>query len=359
MSGKQAICHDIKEMLRSGALRTGMRIPSHRELSRKYDVAIATVTRAINELKQEGIVQSVRGVGTTIAEPENVVEHADVVVINPGNDSNNHVLTYAVNEVFMDSPWKVVNFNACANLEWYASFLRECRKHPHAGMILPVISPNVFTYDEEMLPPPGTKVVVLGGPLPGRNYDSVRSNPFGEGLLIGDYLVSRKFRSLLYITPSPEQEEPESQTLRGIRLVLGRHQIEFGPDQIRRYQDLYSYGPTPDPIRSAQEFTCELVEKEPMPEVIIAGYDWVAIGVIRALRCAGIRVPEDVSVISAEKGCGQELNYVTQKLTTFDNLYYHQVRVAAELLMERMNGKSYPVQYHQIHGMLIQGETSR
>ena len=82
MSGKQAICHDIKEMLRSGALRTGMRIPSHRELSRKYDVAIATVTRAINELKQEGIVQSVRGVGTTIAEPENVVEHADVVVFD-------------------------------------------------------------------------------------------------------------------------------------------------------------------------------------------------------------------------------------------------------------------------------------
>lgn len=362
MPNKQTICQDIRDMLNSGQLRAGMKIPSHRELSRKYCVAIATVTRAINELKSEGVVESVRGVGTTIAVPAPAAvppERPDVALLNAGNDSNNHILTYAVNEIFIGSPWKVVNYNACANLKWYANFLRECHNCAHAGMILPVISPNVFAYTPDMLPPPNSKVVLLGGELPGCNFDVVRSNPFGEGLLIGDYLVSRAFRSVLYITPSPEGEQPESETLRGLALVLNRNQLAFDSTRIRRYRDEYSYGAAPDPIRAAVEFTVALAEREPMPDVIVAGHDWVAIGVIRALRQCGFRVPEDVSVISAEKGCGHELNFVTQKLTTFDNLYYHQARVAAELLMERLKGNDSPIQHHQIHGMMIPGETSR
>jgi len=147
--------------------------------------------------------------------------------------------------------------------------------------------------------------------------------------------------------------------LNGLTLVLNRNKIEFGTGNIRRYEDLYSYGMNPDPIRSAQEFTMDMIAHEKMPELILAGHDWVAIGVIRALRCSGLRVPEDVSVISAEKGCGWEMNFVTSKITTFDNLYYHQARVAAQLLLERLNGNVGHPQRHQIHGMLIAGETSR
>ena len=48
MPNKQTICQDIRDMLNSGQLRAGMKITSHREMSRKNCVAISTETRSIN-----------------------------------------------------------------------------------------------------------------------------------------------------------------------------------------------------------------------------------------------------------------------------------------------------------------------
>ncbi|WDZ90352.1 GntR family transcriptional regulator [Nocardiopsis sp. HUAS JQ3] len=57
---------DIRARIGSGELRPGERVPSTREIMREWGVAMATATKALAALRQEGLVEAVRGVGTLV-----------------------------------------------------------------------------------------------------------------------------------------------------------------------------------------------------------------------------------------------------------------------------------------------------
>ncbi len=62
-----AIAADIRDRIESGQLRPGARVPSARQITRGWGVAIATATRVLSTLQSEGLVRSVVGVGTVVA----------------------------------------------------------------------------------------------------------------------------------------------------------------------------------------------------------------------------------------------------------------------------------------------------
>lgn len=76
-----------------------------------------------------------------------------------------------------------------------------------------------------------------------------------------------------------------------------------------------------------------------MPTAIIAAYDYIAIGVIKALKNAGIRVPEDISVIGMD-----DINvvpYLETPLSSIRNNTEFACRAAAELIMKKIENKYY------------------
>jgi DNA-binding transcriptional regulator YhcF (GntR family) len=62
----EKIVADIRGRIASGELRTGDRVPSARQLTRDWGVAIATASKALTALRQEGLVHAVPGVGTVV-----------------------------------------------------------------------------------------------------------------------------------------------------------------------------------------------------------------------------------------------------------------------------------------------------
>lgn len=361
MSPQDKICRCIKERISTGELKTGMLLPSHRELSRQFSVAITTVTRAVARLKNEGVLECRRGCGTTVAAPKPPEVGRDnrrVMLINPLNEKINMTLSQAVNEVFMETEWKVETYCACANIAWYTSFLKECRNSPPAGLLLLPLSPKFFRFTPELMPVPGTKTVIWGLPIPELKADSISASPFGEGIMLGDYIVSRGIRSVLYITQGTDTGQEERDTLRGIGQVLRRKGIPFNRDNVRTYPDSYSFGPMRDPERGAFEFTLKLIRAGPLPELMIAAHDGIACGILRALLSSGIKVPEEVSLLSAESGddrqCVPSPGYT---ITTFNNRYYLRTRIAAERLLSRLEGNDAPTMHYEIMGRLIEGTT--
>ena len=338
-----------------------MLLPTHRELCREFSVAITTVTRAIGRLKAEGVVECKRGCGTSVAAPrppEVGKNNRRVMLINPLNEKINMTLSQAVNEVFMETEWKVETYCACANISWYTSFLKECRTNPPAGLLLLPLSPKFFRFTPELLPVPGTKTVIWGLPVPELEADSISASPFGEGIVLGDYVVSRGIRRLLYITQGADPGREERDTLRGIGQVLRRKGIPFGPGNVRNYPDCYSFGPMRDPERGAFEYTLKLIREEPLPELMIAGHDGIAFGILRALLSSGIKVPEEVSLLSAESGGDRRITPSPgYAITTFNNQYYLRTRIAAERLLSRLEGNDDPPMHYEIMGRLIEGNT--
>ncbi|MFJ5288024.1 TetR/AcrR family transcriptional regulator C-terminal domain-containing protein [Streptomyces sp. NPDC088348] len=59
----------IRRRIESGELSPGDRVPSTRAIVRECGVAMATATKALAALRQEGLVRAVAGVGTVVATP--------------------------------------------------------------------------------------------------------------------------------------------------------------------------------------------------------------------------------------------------------------------------------------------------
>lgn len=60
------IADHIAGQIQAGRLASGARIPGELEMAATYGVARMTVARAVRELRERGLVQTVRGKGTFV-----------------------------------------------------------------------------------------------------------------------------------------------------------------------------------------------------------------------------------------------------------------------------------------------------
>src|SRR3954447_931481 len=63
------IAAEIRRRIQAGELRPGDRVPSTRGLVQEFGVAMATATKALATLQQDGVVHSLPGVGTVVGPP--------------------------------------------------------------------------------------------------------------------------------------------------------------------------------------------------------------------------------------------------------------------------------------------------
>jgi len=63
------IVEEIRRRISEGLLNPGDRVPSTREITREWGVAMATATKTLATLRQEGAVRAVPGLGTVVAGP--------------------------------------------------------------------------------------------------------------------------------------------------------------------------------------------------------------------------------------------------------------------------------------------------
>ncbi|KUL48355.1 GntR family transcriptional regulator [Streptomyces sp. NRRL F-4489] len=70
------IVGELRRRIETGELAAGDRVPSTREITRRWGVAMATATKVLTELRREGLVRAVPGVGTVVAAPSRPVRTA-------------------------------------------------------------------------------------------------------------------------------------------------------------------------------------------------------------------------------------------------------------------------------------------
>ncbi|MGW1766485.1 TetR/AcrR family transcriptional regulator C-terminal domain-containing protein [Streptomyces sp. NPDC002073] len=63
------IVAELRHRIATGELAPGDRVPSTREITRQWGVAMATATKVLTELRREGMVRAVPGVGTVVEIP--------------------------------------------------------------------------------------------------------------------------------------------------------------------------------------------------------------------------------------------------------------------------------------------------
>lgn len=63
------LANHIQALIQAGDLRPGARLPAERDMAEQYGVAYLTVRRAMRELRERRLIQTVIGRGTFVAPP--------------------------------------------------------------------------------------------------------------------------------------------------------------------------------------------------------------------------------------------------------------------------------------------------
>ncbi|MEU1283075.1 TetR/AcrR family transcriptional regulator C-terminal domain-containing protein [Kitasatospora sp. NPDC005856] len=66
-SPSERIAAELRRRIAAGELAPGARVPSTRRITQEWGVAMATATKVLNRLREEGLVRAVPGVGTVVA----------------------------------------------------------------------------------------------------------------------------------------------------------------------------------------------------------------------------------------------------------------------------------------------------
>ena len=201
------------------------------------------------------------------------------------------------------------------------------------GLIL--VAPWVgSSWLEELASKVPTVVVARHGQA--QHFDSVVDDDYEGARLMVDHLVDLGHERILHTGQAGgELDRPQvlSHTARldGYEAAMRARGLE--PDVISTsYSEAGGY-----------EAAMEALSRRVRPTAIFAGADVAALGVLRAAEELGIRVPDDLSISGYDNTFISGIGRIS--LTTVDQSGHRTGATSARLLLERIDGRTQPVNY--------------
>lgn len=153
------------------------------------------------------------------------------------------------------------------------------------------------------------------------------------GFLVGPYACARR----------------NLDRVEGYKKVLEDHGIEYDPDLVRSQPPSYLLG---------KESMRAFLKLASPPTAVLSVNDYLAIGAMRAITEAGLRVPDDISV------CGFDdidiAAYFNPPLTSIKTPCYEMGRMAANIMIDAIESRTSPnVQYLLDTELIVRGTCKR
>lgn len=162
-----------------------------------------------------------------------------------------------------------------------------------------------------------------------------------------EHLMSLGHRSIGVLGGPLDSSNPASRRYDGCLRAFNRHRMRFD-DERQLVASRFS-------MADGYEAMGRLLEKMPELTAVFAMSDVTAIGAIRAIRDAGRRVPEDISVMGFD---GIDLGgYLTPKLATIKQDGALIAELSVDILSRAMEGAGEPV-HEVVPFRLVRGESA-
>lgn len=199
-----------------------------------------------------------------------------------------------------------------------------CREKKPLGILFLGGNSRHFAGDFDKIDIPCVLVTNNAGGQHYRNLSSVSTDDRQAAKAAIDALVAMGHRSIVMVGGDRERSDTSRLRYEGCMESLREHGIVFDPQL--DYQGVrYSY-------KDGYRATCKLLEAGRKFTALFAAADVMAIGAVRALQDAGLRVPEDVSVMGFD---GLPLgDYIVPRLSTVEQ----DVKTMAKRCVEILRG---------------------
>jgi len=309
-------------------------MPTVLDVAKRAGVAPITVSRVINNSgyisqatreRVEAAVKELRYVPNTIARGlRSKRTRTLALVVTDITNPYFTLMARGVEDAAGDANYTVIYCNTDESETKEEKYVNLLAQRQVDGVLLVPACGNVKTI--KFLLSNDINIVALDRRVSGVKIDSVRSDSENGAYHLIKLLVGLGHKRIAMIT-GPKDVSTSVDRVAGYRQAL----IESG---LRDNEQVY-HGAFIQ--QSGYEFTKQAMTQSPRPTAIFGANNFIAIGIIKALRDLRMNVPGDVSVVAFDDF--PESMLVAPFLTFAEQPAYEMGRIATELLLKRISGE--------------------
>lgn len=348
--------NQLRQHIISGRWRYGERIPTETQWAKHLDISRTTVRIALQRAEVEGLIKRTAGRGTFVthtASENTNVRFIAYITRNFHNEIHYSLLSSAETEL-RSAGYHLIFINANDNNEEIA-VLEQLIDDGIAGLLLWANAKPTQAQRDLLLQYQNLNIpfVCIDRMIEGIESDYVASDHYSGTYALTRHLIELGHHHIVHLMPNMPNLNSIRERHGGYESALKEHDLPVydawkinSPDQNEFHEiDIFRLL-----SGDGAQLTDQVVElmnaTEPKPTAIACVNDILAIITTKALRGMGYRVPEDISV-----GGFDDISlaaHMTIPLTTVTQNAYEIGRVAAQMLLERLEGDTAPAKCHHV-----------
>jgi len=165
-----------------------------------------------------------------------------------------------------------------------------------------------------------------------------------------EYLISLGHRRIGFIRNGSGLLRSGQDRYKGYVDSLARHGIEYDEDLVKTAETSMKGG-----YNAIKEML--LTNKEKMPTAVFIGADMIAIGAMHAIKDAGLKIPDEISLVGFDDI--PQAEYIDPALTTVRQPSYEKGKKAARLLIDKLEGKKKSIKSVLLETKLIVRDSTK
>lgn len=327
----------LAQNIRSGRYRLEERLPSEMDLARQFGVSRGSVRKALAILASRGLVRRAASRGSFVTSPESreaegaPARRLAVIMPDPADPLCARIIAGVSSSAARHSLEPVLGAS-WGEPAAEAALLARAVDRGDAGAIL-------FPTDERLVGEPVVKISSGGFPvvlvdrfLPGTGLDLVRSaHQTGASTLV-QWLVQMGHKEIAFLTTDNLTTRSISERWAGYREALAAAGIPYRWDRVWVL-------PGPNGSDAERHAVAEYLAAPGRPTAVFALNDSIARLLIEVAAAAGVRVPQDLSVVGFD---GLEEGERGGQIVTMRQPARAVGAQAVELLVRRLRGTVPP-----------------
>lgn len=311
------------------------------DVAKLANVSIATVSRVtsnktgVNEKTKEKVLEAMKTLGyrPNSAARTLRMSKSNIIIVLMLNIKNSFYSEYirGLEEVAREAGYFLLIGSTDGDKDKENNYLELIQDSRVDGVILTtagILHEKAIQKINESSP-----VVLTFDYVPGQNIPSISIDNESASRKMTNHLIGLGHERIAHITGHMERMQSQTR-LNGYKQALSQHNIEVNESLIQEGGYLFEDG-----YRAAEK----LLSFDQMPTAIYGGNDNIAIGALKAVREAGLRVPEDISIVGFDDL--DIADYVSPGLTTIHQPRYEIGKRAMDLLLLKIGkepiGKSH------------------
>ncbi|AYB47745.1 GntR family transcriptional regulator [Paenibacillus lautus] len=307
----QRVQEYIRDLISSQVLKVGDRIPTEKELMERFGVSKITVVNALAGLVNEKIITRVPGKGTFVSEPESEMPAASPIsAVKPVHKTSGEMgtrmiglimpsiydyftirLIQGIQQALNENDYRCVIYLSEGDIDKEKEAIKTCSDIGVEGLLIFPVDEELFNEEILSMKFAGFPFVLIDRYLPGVETHYIASDGRLGANMAVNYLWELGHREIAICSDSPIQTVTVQERIDGYMNAFKEKGALINPAHIVTGFEIGS-------LEQAETHPLYRYIKNRMATAYITLNGSLAVKIYQIARQVGLKVPEDISIIS-------------------------------------------------------------